>query len=184
MRTHRAGLAALAVATLAAGLQPSVAAGQIPPELLRGREVRFQSGGSRVTGELLGVDQGRLILLRGTGTVDAWPLEEVGEVSVRQHDLSFRKAMLWATIGGVATGLALTAACSSVEDTNCAPVLPAVVLSWELVGAFFGYFLGRSARLELPPAPDALRPYARFPQGVPSTFSVPLVTSRGAVVPR
>lgn len=161
----------------------STLAGQVPEELTRGRQVTFQAEGSKVTGELLGFDGDRLVLLHDE-TVNAWPLAELRNLSVRQHGLDFGGAMRWAAIGGGVTGLALTSACSTVEDASCGVVFPAVFLSWGLVGALFGATVHGSSRLRLPADQGALRPYARFPQGVPPAFSARAVTERGGRIRR
>ncbi|MGD2067295.1 MAG: hypothetical protein PVI57_01320 [Gemmatimonadota bacterium] len=173
---RRAARVAGAVALLATCLRPPPVLGQetrepeIPQELLRGREVRFDHLGLDVRGELLAVSEDSLWV--ETATLRSFPLRALERVSVRRHGLDGNKAWLWTGTGAVVTAVALTAACSSVDERECWPVVPIVLLSWGLVGGLASHALDRSSRMELMPDPGLLRPFARFPQGLPEGFRV------------
>ena len=97
------------------------------------------------------------------------PLREVDQVRVRLHGLDGKRAWTWTLAGAVLSGAALATACSQVEgDTNCGAVLAVSLLPWAAVGGLSAAGLEKSSRL-LVRAPDleALRPYARYPQGLP-----------------
>lgn len=79
--------------------------------------------------------------------------------------------MAWSLVGGLVSGVALTAACGSVEGAECGAVLPGVILSWGLVGGLSAATLSGSSSQRLAPEEwERLRPFARFPQGLPEGF--------------
>ncbi len=67
-------------------------------------------------------------------------------------------------VGPILSGALLTSACNTVEDADCAFVLPAVLVSWGLFGGICAAMSGSGMR---PVNPNQLAPYARFPQGLP-----------------
>lgn len=119
-------------------------------------------------GELIAVGPEQLWILEDKGIHEV-PLSSIGEVDVRRHKLGGKQAALWAVVGALVTGGALTAACSSVEGNGgCGKVFLAVGATWGLFGGVSAASLERSSRLPIPsPDWEALRPYARFPQGLP-----------------
>jgi len=121
-----------------------------------------------VAGERIAVEPDRLWVL-GKERVVALPLASVAEVSLERHRMGRARGLAWAGIGALATGGALAAACSSVEGSgDCGTVFLAVGLTWALFGALPALGLDGSAKTRVkPPAPESLRPYARFPQGPP-----------------
>ena len=130
---------------------------------LRGTEPKSP----KVSGELLAVGPEQMLVLTSAG-VRGVPPQQVKEVRVRRHGLKGRKAWLWVAIGAIGTGLALTAACLSAEGDNCGAVLGVTVGAWGLIGGPAAASLAKSSQLRVP-GPDftSLRPYARFPQGLP-----------------
>jgi hypothetical protein len=94
----------------------------------------------------------------------------VGRVRVRQHDFDGGDALLWVGIAAIATGAGMTIACGTLDDTSCAGVFPAVALSFGLFGGLFSVGMMRSGWREVPVDVEALRAYARFPQGAPFGF--------------
>jgi hypothetical protein len=124
--------------------------------------------GSSLKGELLAVGPERLWIL-GPDGVRGVPLAEVGQARVRLHGLDGRKAGLWAIVGGIVSGAALTLACASVEgNSNCGVMLGVAAIGWGLIGGPAAASLGKSSQLRVRgPDFEPLRPYARFPQGVP-----------------
>jgi hypothetical protein len=130
---------------------------------LRGTEPKSP----KVSGELLAVGPEQVLVLTSAG-VRGVPASQVKEARVLRHGLTGRKAWLWVAIGALGTGLALTAACASVEDTNCGGVLGVTIGAWGLIGGPAAASLAKSSQLRVK-GPDftPLRPYARFPQGLP-----------------
>ena len=130
-------------------------------------QLRFNEASSRaVKGELIAVGADSLWLRQGDG-VRAMALGDLDRVQVRHHGFTFGKAMLIAGIGGLVTGAAMTAACSSIED-NCGVVFVGMMGSWLAVGAIAGAASSGSAYRSLEPLTyEALQPYARYPQGLP-----------------
>jgi hypothetical protein len=126
-----------------------------------------------VKGELLAVDQDRL-WVREQGEVRELPLQSLKEVRVRRHSFGRKAAMTWSLIGGLVTGVALAAACSSVEDTSgCGGLVPVSLGLFLGVGALSAPSLEDSSRILLrPPRPEALRPFSRLPQGLPEGINL------------
>ncbi|HEX9705000.1 MAG TPA: hypothetical protein VGA20_07105 [Gemmatimonadales bacterium] len=123
----------------------------------------------KLRGELLAVSPDSL-WVRVNSEITVRSLIAVDHVAVRLHGLDAGKGMFWAALGGVVTGGALTAACASV-DGECGAVLPVTLLTWLLVGGVSTESLERSSKTRVPVAGwERLRPYARFPQGLPAGF--------------
>lgn len=122
-----------------------------------------------VKGELLMVEKDRLFV-RAKDGVREIPLADVREARVRRHDFGAAKAFTWAVLGGLVTGGALAAACSSVEDAgNCGGIGLVTFGLWLGIGALCAPSLESSSRLMLErPTPDELRAFARLPQGLPA----------------
>jgi hypothetical protein len=136
-----------------------------------GREVEVVGRGAepgRARGELIAVGPEQLWIRDAQG-VAAHPLAGLRKVRVERHGLDGKKGLTWALIGALVTGGALTAACSSAEgSSDCGLVFPVVGLSWAVFGGLSALDLRRSSRLSVKdPDWDDLRPYARFPQGIP-----------------
>jgi hypothetical protein len=131
--------------------------------------VPIASGAPKVKGELVAVDQGRLWVRTKDGVRDLDPAS-VREVRVRRHNLTGGWAVRWGLIGGAISGVALAASCSSVEGTDgggCAGVGVGAAAVWALVGFLAAPSLEASSQLSLDPESARLKPYARFPAGLP-----------------
>jgi hypothetical protein len=122
----------------------------------------------RVKGELLAVGPHRL-WIRGEDGVAEVRLPAVREVRVKRHGFGARAAMTWALVGGVTTGGALAGACASVEGSeNCGAAGLVVAGAWLLFGLLAAPSMESSSRIDLwKPTQEQLRPFARFPQGLP-----------------
>ena len=121
-------------------------------------------------GELMAVGPEQLWVLERDG-VKELPLREIDLVRVQRHGLTGQRAKAWAGLGALTTGGALTGACASVEGNSgrgCVLLGAVVAVTWALIGWPSAASLGRSSELRVrKPSWNALRPYARFPQGVP-----------------
>ena len=120
-------------------------------------------------GELLAVHRDSLVLAVGDSL--RWlPLDRILRASIDRRVLGVGPSMRGMMMVGVGTGLALTIACMSADSDGCAAsILPMTVGAGLLVG-----FLGgaeterfRYATFE-PPTAGQLRPWARYPQGMPA----------------
>ena len=137
---------------------------------LGGRTVELRPAepkGKDVEGELLAVGPQQLVVLTKEG-VRGVPPREVKEARVRRHGLGPGKVLAWVVAGAVATGGALAAACASAEGGNCGAVFGLTVGLWALIGGPAAASLAKSSEHRVG-GPDfaGLRPYARFPQGLP-----------------
>jgi hypothetical protein len=131
--------------------------------------VPIASGAPRVKGELLAVDQGRIWVRTKDGVQDFDPAS-VREVRVRRHNLTGGWAVRWGLVGGLLSGVAMTASCSSVEGNDaggCAAFGAGTAAVWALVGLLAAPSLEASSQLSLDPESTRLKPYARLPAGLP-----------------
>jgi hypothetical protein len=159
----------LVVLTLLAG--PLHAQGRQLDDNVRGRQVELRLRGgasSSVRGELLVVGRDSAWVLSG-GQVVAMAMASVYSATVRRHGLTAKKGVLWGLVVGAGSGLGLTVACSSVDDSNgCGGVLPASALLGLAFGALGALSLDGSSRWRFEPVvADSLSRFARFPQGWP-----------------
>jgi hypothetical protein len=134
-------------------------------------------GGKPAKGELIAVEDGQLLLRQAEGPVQV-PLSAVREVSIKRHDWGGSRGLGWSLVGGLVTGGALALSCSRVSS-GCGGVGAGVAALWLAVGGLSSLSMQASSQLRLRnPTEDLLRPYARFPQGVP-----PGVDDRSIVPP-
>jgi hypothetical protein len=139
----------------------------IPRELVTGRtaDIRILSEG--LEGELLSVSTDSLWVL-SEGAVRGFSLQDVQFVDVHMHNWDSKRVWSWNLLAGLGSTIAMGAACSTVEDAECGSFLLSWSLSWLLFGGISAGALANSSRREVHPNPDALRPYVRFPQGMPA----------------
>jgi hypothetical protein len=163
-------LTLMTVVMLLAALSPAAGQGHAGgPPILGYHVVLRDDAGVWGTGELIAVSPDSLWLL-DDDALSAFPLARMRRVDVRESSFSAGTALLWSLAAGLISGAALTAACESVSG-DCGAVLPTVLLSWTFFGTIGGLAVQPSRYTELPaPAADQLRPYARFPQGMPDSF--------------
>ena len=76
-----------------------------------------EGGAPKAKGELLAVDQGRIWVRTKDGVRDFDP-GSLREVRVRRHNMTGGWAVRWGLVGGLASGVAMAAACSSVEGNE------------------------------------------------------------------
>lgn len=139
------------------------------PPILGYHVVLDAEHGGKIKGELIAVSPDSLWLLRDNA-LNVFPLADMRQVNVRQSSFGAGTALLWSLVVGAASGVALTAACESVA-CDCGGVLPAMLLSWTFFGGIAALAVEPSHYAEFrAPAADQLRPYARFPQGMPEAF--------------
>ena len=166
MRRPASAAAAVALAALVAG-----GCAARSPEAY-GRAVTLvpiASGAPKVKGELLAVDQERIWVRTKDGVRDFAPAT-VREVRVQRHNLTGGWAVRWGLVGGLLSGVALTASCSSVEGNDvggCAAVGGVTAGLWALAGLLAAPSLEASSQLSLDPGSARLKPYARLPAGLP-----------------
>lgn len=143
----------------------------------RNRDVRSAFGsrvrlerrdGSRVSGELLAAARDSVWLLDRDEMIVV-PLVLVQSAQVRRPGIDATGILVWAVVGGLLTGGALTAACSTVAE-GCGAVFTATMVSWGLVGGLAAA-ITRSPHRRLALDVPAFTPYARFPQGLPPRFA-------------
>ena len=166
MRHLQGPVSAVAFAALVAG-----GCGARTSDVL-GRSVTLvprEGGAPKEKGELLAVDQGRVWVRTKDGVRDFAP-DSLQEVRVRRHNLTGRWAVRWGLVGGLVSGVAMTASCSTVEgnDTGgCAAVGGVTAGLWALAGFLAAPSLEASSQLSLDPESARLKPYARLPAGLP-----------------
>jgi len=176
MRPH---MAKVAVILIAAILLQACAMGRMTPSVL-GRDVKVvpRAGGPRVHGELLVVDADRVVVLAKDGIHDL-AVPQIREIRVRRHGFSGGKAWTWTIVGAVVSGIGLAVACSSVEDADCGIAGAAGAVPWLLFGGLSALSAERTAfRAFEASERDRLRPFARYPQGLPAGFDLQGLVAR------
>ena len=89
---------------------------------------------------------------------------------MRRHNLTGGWAVRWGLVGGLVSGVAMTASCASVEGNDgggCAAFGAGAAAVWALVGFLAAPSLEASSQLSLDPESARLKPYARLPAGLP-----------------
>lgn len=184
-----AALAALATLLLAPALAPAlglVLAPALPlaPALggelvaqprvseVHGAEIRvLQQSGGQLRGELLAVEGDRLWLLGTDQQIQVRILPEIRRVEMDRHGFGSRRIITWTAVAGGVTGAAMFGACSSVNDAgDCGGFSLVWIAAWAGVGALSG-LLAQPTRRVAPHALEELRPWARFPHGLPADFA-------------
>jgi hypothetical protein len=129
-----------------------------------------QTSGPSIAGELIAVTADSLWVLTPQQVPVSVPLAALHSVSVRRGKVGFGTTMGYSVALGLVTGGALALSCSQVAD-ECGGVLPGVLLITVVVGALASVSLESSATLSIPARRwEELRPYARFPQGMPDSL--------------
>ena len=164
MRTLVSGLVA---ATLAAGC--ALPAPRVSPN---GRTTMLHTGSGRVNGELIAVSLDTVwMLTRPGGTLAPFASANIVRLDVQRHAMGATRTIQAMSLVGLATGVLLSIACSSVDDASCGAVIPATMIPYVGLGAIFGLFNFESAWLKYGSFEVIrARPYARFPQGLPDTL--------------
>ena len=147
-----------------------------PTELVMGREAKIDLASGKFGGELLSVSADSLWVL-SNGTARGLALGDVRGVDVRMHKWGAGRVLMWNLLAGVGSAVALSAACNSVgekeiweEETHeCGGFVLGWSVLWGLVGGVSGYFLVKSSHRAVVPSLLDLRPYVRYPQGLPDT---------------
>ncbi len=147
-----------------------------------GRDIEVQrrdvKGPTR--GELVSVGTDEL-LVAGTGQVEAIPLRSIERVRLQRHEMNGKASGTWAALGAAVTGGALTVACMMAKADGCGKVFLVVGGTWLVIGGPSAASLGASSRLEFRQADwDRLKPFARFPQGIPAGLDVTTLSTRPA----
>lgn len=137
--------------------------------LARGSTTQIDWDRMSVRGELLGVSADS-VWIEVAGALQALPLSGLERVRVQRHAWTARRVLVWSLVAGVGSTVALTFACQSVEDAECGGFTVAWLGAWALIGGLSGASLARSSHLDVPVEAEALRRFARFPQGLPERF--------------
>lgn len=122
-----------------------------------------------LSGELLAVANDTVWLRVGESLQHA-TLSKVATVRIERGQRGMRHGLLRGVAFGAVTGLAMSAACNSVDDGgDCGPILLFSLGASTLLGFLAGVEneSDRYLRIERPTAP-LLVPWARYPQGLPT----------------
>lgn len=129
-------------------------------------------------GELLAASPDSVWLLGDRGLASI-PFGEIEQVRIQRSSFGAGKVWGWSLLAGLGSGVALTLACSSVEGASCGGILPGVLATWAIVGGLSSASVESSRHLRLDrPVAEQLRPYARFPQGLPQGYVAPADSTR------
>jgi hypothetical protein len=138
--------------------------------------VRADPSAPDVKGELVAVTDSQL-LVREKGELRELPLASVREVRVKRNSHGRSYGWAWTGIGAALTGGGMAFACSSVEgNSGCAGVGGLFALAWAVVGGLSAESMESHSRYRLAqPSAESLRPFARFPQGIPPGLDTALL---------
>ena len=141
----------------------------------RSADVKSRALGSQ-RGELLASRSDSIWLLRD-GVVLAIPMSDVNAVTVERHAFGGKRTVAWSAGIGAVTGVAMSIACASYKpksrsaSSGCAGWLPGTAAVWTGLGSLFAISNAHSADFHLDARDSVrLRAFARFPQGMPTTF--------------
>jgi hypothetical protein len=170
MRRHLSLVALLLVLTT---MLQACATARPPSVLGRFVKVLPRAGGQNVQGELLVAEPDCVVILGKDGIHDV-AAPQIRQIRVRRHGFDGKKAWIWTLVGAAVSGVGLGAACSSVEDSgDCGVAGVAGAVPWLLFGGLSALATERSAfRSFDPDQTDRLRPFARYPQGLPSEVNL------------
>ena len=138
-----------------------------PPQLGITAAVMLADGAVH-QGELLAVHRDSLVLAVGD-TVRWFAMDQIVRATIDRRVLGVGPSVRGMMIGGLVTGLALTIACISAESEGCAGAILPMTVGAGLVIGFLGGLETQRFRYATfaPPTVDQLRPWARYPQGMP-----------------
>lgn len=132
-----------------------------------GLRLNLGTGDTEMRGELLAVSVDSLWVGRPDGSRLALRLPDVAGVQVRTHGAGASWTLKRVLVGWGLTSLGMTVACMS-ESNGCEVVPFVMAVPWGLVGGVAAWTNERSTWQRFSPDhPAELRPYARFPQGLP-----------------
>jgi hypothetical protein len=155
---------------LVVALQGCVIARQSASPLGSSVKATGKANGPTVAGELIAITADTLWVLTRQQVQVSVPLASLHRVAVRRGKVGVGATMGYSVALGLATGAALTASCSQVAN-ECGEILPGILLTTVFVGALAALSVESSANLSIPARRwEELRPYARFPQGLPDSL--------------
>lgn len=143
-----------------------------------GRTATLVGARSAMKGELIAVSPDT-IWLRSDSTLLPYTSASYRQVQVQRHDFGLRRTLNWLGWAGVGTGAALMVACNSYESSpdgggdsgTCIGVLPGTVLFFAAAGLVFGSINEYTSRHRVQPTDiERLRPFTRYPQGLPDSL--------------
>lgn len=159
-------IGALVVAIVAATPLES-GAQDVPP---RGWPVRVQQADSKVEtrGELIAVSADTLWVLVDSQLVSV-PTTFVWRVLVKRRPIGAKGIGWWGLVGGTISGLGLFAACSGYEEgSGCGGILVGTAFLWAAWTGVWAAVAGSEySGIPRPNLETQLKPFARFPQGMP-----------------
>lgn len=118
-------------------------------------------------GELLAVHRDSLVLAVG-GTLRWLPMDRIERARIDRRVHGIGPSVRGTALGGLGSGFGLMIACMSAEADGCIVILPAVIGASLIIG-FLGGLETERFRYETfaSPTTEQLRPWARYPQGMP-----------------
>ena len=137
--------------------------------LAHGSTVKLYWGETSMKGELLSVSADS-VWLELEGSLRALPLGQVERIQVQRHRWDGKRVLAWNLIAGLGSTIGLSAACASIEDTDCGSFTLAWLATWGVVGGLTGMSIAGSSHADVGVDPEGLRRFTRFPQGLPESY--------------
>jgi hypothetical protein len=143
-----------------------------------GRQAQVRPQGTlAMRGELIAATQDTIWIFNNHGLLP-YTTAELRRVDVQRHRFGMGRTMRWMGWTGLATGAALMVACNSYEASSdgsgdsgaCFGVISGTVLFFGLAGVLFGSINEYTSKFYIHPSEtERLRPFTRFPQGLPDS---------------
>lgn len=155
------------------GAMQSALPAQSPEKRIEGVAVRLLGPAGTLRGELVAATPDGIWIRDQSREFVLVPLDQVQEARVRRHNWTSRRILTWTGIAGGLTSVGMLAACTAFEDPDsggCGGVLVGWALAWLAVGGVSAALVSPAWQPVSPRNSEGLRPWARFPQGLPAGF--------------
>jgi hypothetical protein len=155
-----------------AATHPGLSA-QAPDQRTGGVAVQLLGDGGTLRGELVATMPEGIWIQTQDREFVLVPLGQVREARVQRHRWTGRRIIAWTGIAGGLTTVGMFAACRAydgMDSGECSGFALGWGATWALVGAVSAALVSPAWEGVSPRNPDGLRPWARFPQGLPPGF--------------
>jgi hypothetical protein len=171
-RRTRAG--ALALVTLVvlpvAGTWPWALQAQASERRTDGAAVQLFGPSGTLRGELVAASPEGIWIRNERREFVLVPLDQVREARVQRHAWTPRRVMIWTGIAGGLTTVGMLAACRAYDGSDssgCGSFALGWAGAWAVVGGVSTALVSPAWERISPRNTEGLRPWARFPQGLP-----------------
>lgn len=154
------------------GVWPPALQAQSPDRRNGGAAVRLLGPHGPLRGELVAATSGGIWIREEDRGFVLIPMDQIRQVRVERHRWTPRRVMTWTGIAGGLTSVGMMVACNAYDgsDPDCGGFLLRWAAGWAVVGGISSALVSPAWEPMSPRDTDGLRPWARFPQGLPPGF--------------